>query len=190
MVDQNTDKLKIIGDRKLVTGKCFFWNSGTRLQKSLAGLSRALLIDVFQESPELVSLVFNPRWREAMDLPWQTGRALTLTDQECIEALERLITESSKQSFSHRFCFFIDALDELQDTPEFTFRDLSRTLKSWVQASGGNVKFCVSSREYYQFMDEFESKSRIRLHELTKRDMFSFARSKLYDTDPTANFNR
>lgn len=190
MADQNTDKLKIIGDRKLVTGKFFFWNSGTRLQKSLAGLSRALLIDVFQAFPGLVSLAFQSRWKEALDSPWQTGRTLTLTDQECIEALERLIAESSKQSFSHRFCFFIDALDELQETPEFTFRDLSRTLKSWVQASGGNVKFCVSSREYYQFMDELESKSRIRLHEVTKQDMFSFAQQKVHFPDPTYNFRK
>ncbi|KAF4897842.1 hypothetical protein CGCF415_v011006 [Colletotrichum fructicola] len=167
------------GERKLAMGKFFFWNYGTRLQKSLAGLSRALLFDIFQSFPELISRAFASRWEEALAVPWQTRRALILADKECIEGLELLIAESSKQDFSHRFCFFIDALNELQETPEFTFRDLSRILKSWAQASGGNVKFCVSSREYPQFMDEFTPEARMRLHELTKQDMISFVQCRL-----------
>ncbi|KAK2729955.1 hypothetical protein CKAH01_19135, partial [Colletotrichum kahawae] len=129
--------------------------------------------------PELIPKAFVSRWEESLALPWQAGRALNLPDEECIEALERLIADSRNQGFSHRFCFFIDGLDELQETPAFTFRDLSLTLKSWAEARGGNVKFCVSSREYYQFMDEFDCKSRIRLHELTKQDMIAFVQSKV-----------
>lgn len=79
-----------------------------------------------------------------------------ITDQECIDALERLIDTSKDSASSYRFCFCIDGLDELEETPNVTFRDLAQVIKRMAYNSGGNVKFCVSSRQYSQFMDEFD----------------------------------
>ncbi|KAH0419561.1 hypothetical protein CcaCcLH18_14354 [Colletotrichum camelliae] len=167
------------GDKKLATGKFFFWNFGSRPQKSLAGLSRTLLCDVLRSYPELLPSVFGSRWNEALAMPWQTQRTMVITDQECIDALERLIINFNGATSSYRFCFFIDGLDELQETPHFSFRDLSQVIKRWAQKSGGNVKFCVSSREYNQFMDEFDDTARVRLHDLTKQDMMSYVHQRL-----------
>lgn len=108
-----------------------------------------------------------------------------ITDQECIDALERLIIESHDATSSYRFCFFIDGLDELQETPHFSFRDLSQVIKRWARKSGGNVKLCVSSREYNEFMDEFDDIARVCLHDFTKKDMMSYVQKRLRKASDT-----
>lgn len=79
---------------------------------------------------------------------------------------------------SHCFAFFIDGLDEFQSTVQDDHRDLVRLLCQWAARRFGNVKICVSSREYPAFMDGFSSTLRIRLHELTRGDMETYIRDK------------
>lgn len=47
---------------KLYTAKFFFWNLGTRLQKSQIGLLRSLLYEILIQIPELIPIVFPEQW--------------------------------------------------------------------------------------------------------------------------------
>lgn len=40
----------------------FFWNSGTKLQRSQAGLFRSLLYEILRKIPDLIPLVFPEQW--------------------------------------------------------------------------------------------------------------------------------
>lgn len=80
---------------------------------------------------------------------------------------------------SHCFAFFIDGLDEFQSTVQDDHRDLVRLLCQWAASESGNIKICVSSREYPVFMDGFAPTLRIRFHDLTRRDMDTYIRDKL-----------
>lgn len=80
---------------------------------------------------------------------------------------------------SHCFAFFIDGLDEFQATVQDDHRDLVNLLCRWAANPSGNIKLCVSSREYPAFMDGFTPTLRIRFHDLTRRDMDIYIRDKL-----------
>jgi hypothetical protein len=80
----------------------------------------------------------------------------------------------------YRLCFFVDALDEFQETHHQTYRDLVGQLKSWIKTSAGALKMCVSSREDNVFQNKISSKQRIRLQDLTQDDMLRYTRDRLH----------
>lgn len=89
---------------------------------------------------------------------------------------------------SHCFAFFIDGLDEFQATVQEDHRDLVKLLCQWAANPSGNVKLCVSSREYPAFMDGFSPTLRIRFHDLTRRDMDIYIRDKLAHASAEESF--
>ncbi|KDN65350.1 hypothetical protein CSUB01_12648, partial [Colletotrichum sublineola] len=95
-----------------------------------------------------------------------------------MQPLDRIV-EISKTSGEFRFCFFIDGLDELENTVEFSHGELVELLHKWHKRSSGHIKVCVSSREHNVFMNRFSRNQRIRLHELARRDLESFTQDKL-----------
>lgn len=78
---------------------------------------------------------------------------------------------------NHRFCFFIDGLDEFEADLHTDHWDLAQALRSW--AASPDVKICVSSRPYEEFLQGFDDKSRMHLHELTRGDVRRFAYGEL-----------
>lgn len=50
------------GDAKLCIGEFFFWNSGSRQQRSQTGLFRSLLYKILAHSPELVPILLPAQW--------------------------------------------------------------------------------------------------------------------------------
>ena len=50
------------GSSKLCTGAFFFWNSGSKLQRSQAGLFRSLLCEILAQHQELIPRVLPTQW--------------------------------------------------------------------------------------------------------------------------------
>lgn len=85
----------------------------------------------------------------------------------------------------HRFCLFVDGLDEYEGDSLEHF-DLARRLKAW--AASEDVNIVCSARPHTEFLDTFTNPSRIiHLHELTtkpslKTQLVAFALKKLINT--------
>jgi hypothetical protein len=82
---------------------------------------------------------------------------------------------------SYRFCIFIDALDEYQETSRLGYNDMIKILRGWTDLSRGAVKLCVSSREHTVFQSTLVAEQRIQLQDLTKNDMLRYTRERLSD---------
>lgn len=104
-----------------------------------------------------------------------------------MQAFERVI-KSDDALKNHCFAFFIDGLDEFQSTVQDDHRDLVRLLCQWAASESGNIKICVSSREYPVFMDGFTATLRIRFHDLTRHDMDTYIRDKLAHASAEGTF--
>ena len=158
----------------------FFWRPGSPRQKSLDGLCRSLLHDVLQSRPELIPEVLPELWRDASASPWQIQTKFLIQKKDVRAAFTRLIGHKSLYA-EQCFCFFIDGLDEYQATASEDYKELVELLSSWTRTAPRGVKLCVSSREYNVFMNIFSADNRLRLHELTRFDMESYARARLED---------
>lgn len=156
----------------------YFWNIGSDYEKSLRGLYTSLLYQIFRQCPELIPKVWPAHWAQAHSAPWIISRTIDITNKDINEAFISVIN-SHEVLERHCFAFFIDGLDEFQSTVQHDQRDLVKLLCHWAASESGNIKICVSSREYPVFMDGFTSTLRIRFHDLTRRDMDIYIRDKL-----------
>ncbi|KAK1991907.1 hypothetical protein LX36DRAFT_553816, partial [Colletotrichum falcatum] len=165
-------------NRRLVFAKHFFSNVGTGHQKSLAGMYRTLLHDVLESCPELTRSALPILWAKARGTPWQVGKAMHVSDKEVRKAFDHVVGSSGTDN-RFRLCFFLDGLDELENTAESSHGDLVGLLHDWHRRSSGHIKLVVSSREHNVFVDGFSACQRIRLHQLTRQDLELFAKDKL-----------
>ncbi|KAI5456090.1 hypothetical protein BGZ63DRAFT_418115 [Mariannaea sp. PMI_226] len=149
-----------------ITSSCYFWSSGTDIQKSLTGLLQTLLYDVFRCCPPLIQNCCPSRWSGEVPLGERW------TEHELRATLERI---SEQPEVPFRFCFFIDGLDEYAgdhlDFCEYLTTILNR-----------NIKLCLSSRPWNVFKDAFgqDEASRILIHELTWNDILLYAQNRLH----------
>ncbi len=157
------------GTKKLVTASFFFWNAGPSLQKSQEGLFRSLLYEILSQCPELTRAVCASKAETirpfARDLqPW--------TQQELWHAIGQL---KERSGASARFCFFIDGLDEFDGDADHIVTVLE-SLRSWP-----DVKLCVSSRPWYEFIDAFGRPfdPHLALEDLTREDIRIYVRDTL-----------
>ncbi|KAE9376490.1 hypothetical protein N431DRAFT_181433 [Stipitochalara longipes BDJ] len=169
---------KWAGERTLVFTNFFFWAPGSERQKSLSGLYCALLYDILKSCPELIPQVLPNYWNKALSAPWQVQTLFNIPDKEIRIALTQLI-KNRNVGEKHCFCFFIDGLDEFQETSQDDHKAMVDLLRLWTTSLPGRVKICVSSREYNVFMNAFSPTTRLRLHDLTRRDMRNYVRDKL-----------
>lgn len=169
---------------KMVIAKYFFWNAGSKLQKSQEGLLRSLVFEVLRQCPELLSHVRRARskYREFSDDLGATGSL----EEEAHWSFEELILtlqDIINVRMSATFCLFIDGLDEYEQENKRTYRDLVDTLQRIAQFP--NVKICASSRPWTVFLDAFKSQSMysIRLEELTRGDIRRFVADTFQEHD-------
>lgn len=165
----------------------YFWNIGSDYEKSLQGLYTSLLYQIFSQCPGFISKVWPAHWAQANSGPWLASKVIEVTEKDIIQAFSRVI-DSQDVLESHCFAFFIDGLDEFQSTVQDDHRDLVRLLCRWAASPSGNIKICVSSREYPVFMDGFTPNLRIRFHDLTRRDMDTYIRDKLMHASAEESF--
>ena len=101
----------------------------------------------------------------------------TWTEPRLCATLEHLLSNGLEK---HRLCIFIDGLDEF-DGDYNILLDLVRNLRQSTK-----VKFCLSSRPYRAFEDEFGSSAMLKLQDLTEPDIRKYVSDKLDQTPPGA----
>lgn len=152
-------------DHPLIMAGFFFWNSGTNVQMSQAGLVRSLLYQILDKNRGLLPLAFPKRW-ESYELIG--GDADPFTWTELITAVEILVSDTSRYYF-----FSIDGLDEFEG-------DAGELVQFVTKLScHTNVKICTSSRPYLAFEEEFSSGPWLRLESLTYSDIAFFVKDKM-----------
>jgi hypothetical protein len=147
----------------LVCAHFFFWNLGTTLQKSQAGLLRSLLHQTFSKHIHLIREILPDLWKEMSrrtpgflkDLreSWHAWSVPEL--RQVLGDLFTLTTGSIK------FCYFIDGLDEY-DGDHLEIVSLLRHI-----SSNSNVKLCISSRPLLVFEQAFDDCPKLYLQDLT-----------------------
>lgn len=152
------------------------------LQKSINGLYRSLLYDILESCPILTPDALPSVWHQAKNYPWQGQGTLDIPAKTIKAGLEKLLTELSLRSRlfeSHRFCFFIDGLDEHEEVSYEDHVYLVTLLQNWIRTSNGSLKICVSSRDYNTFLNRFSEDKRLNLPDLTWLDMKRYVRESL-----------
>ena len=125
------------GENPLLTGSCFFWNAGTQIQKSLAGLLRSLIFELIQNCPEQVPQLATWRWRSYFI---GVERLEAWTDEELLLAFQTLLARLAN---SHYIFLLIDGLDGFEGNDE----QRTQIIEVLEQASSSaHIKVCVSSR--------------------------------------------
>lgn len=152
------------------------------LQRSLFGLFRSLLHDTLKSCPELIPAVFPDQWAEVEAMPPTMTTVIEMSNRDIRQAFSRVIEHRNLYK-EYRFCFFIDGLDEYEETSQEDYKALVELLSSWVTAAPDAVKLCVASREYNVFLNMLSPEKRIRLQDLTREDMAQYARDKLEGMD-------
>lgn len=147
------------------------------MQKNLEGLTRSLLHSILVKCPDRISAVFPDYWDSRSLPPWKSQEVPVIPYVRIRSALELLIEDSDVFN-DHRFCFFIDGLDEFED-PEHEHSSLVERLQTWTGHHPRDVKFCVSSREWPTFQDRLSKQQRMTLHKLTKRDIRKVVETRL-----------
>ena len=178
---QTTELLKAwAGNQTLVTASFYFWHAGTVLQNSQEGLFRSLLFEILRRSPDLIRVVCSSklaafrRFEQEIE-PW--------TEFELREAIGLLKGEIRMNA---RFCFFIDGLDEYDGHPD----DIIDVLQSL--CSLPDIKLCVSSRPWNEFIDAFgdDACSRLALEDLTRDDISIYVKQTLENSPRFVNLKQ
>lgn len=163
--------------KQLVTAQFFFWKPGCRRQKSFAGLVRSLLVQILRQYPKMIDTLFSSKLKSTTWPLDGDAFEITISDDEAVEAFSQLIHHETIRS-THCFCFFIDGLDEFEEKYR-TYTSLVQALNEWV--SGDIIKLCVSSRELHVFESHLSVSRRIRLQDLTYKDIEALVHETLHD---------
>lgn len=154
-----------------VISAVFFWNTGSRSQKSMNGLYRTLLHGILKAHHEdLIPLLFPDRLvslnSDLLHMS-QGARGEKVPDREVAAAFLKLLGGTVSRL---RFCLFIDGADEFSD-PNVPQWRLARDIKTWVNSNPTGVKICVSSREEQPWLDSFNNCPRLVIHLTTDPDI-------------------
>jgi hypothetical protein len=161
------------GRYNLKMASFFFWNLGPfSLQKSQAGLLRALLRSILEQVPNLIPVVMPDLVIEAA----KSARALQASEptlEELKRWFRRLIRQTSK---SFRICFIVDGLDEyVGDVEELISLFLPDNRSKY-------VKFILSSRPVISCEIALSKYPRIMLQDLTRNDIRKYTEDSFIKT--------
>jgi hypothetical protein len=152
------------GASELVVLNFFFWNLGTDLQKSQAGLLRALLHDMLERFPELIPAVLPRLYRN-----WKSSDADVEPHYVEIKSAFELMIEKSRYL---NLTIFVDGIDEF----EGDHRDMSLFLLS---IASPRVKLIVSSRPLNACLAALSDCPTLHLQDLTRKDMEAYVHGEL-----------
>ena len=164
------------GDKPVLTAGFFFWTSGSREQRSQAGLLRSLLHQILSEHPEFAPAAFPDLWKKLKALTTKERVALQLdwSVADLLEAFQRVMDAVVP---TMNVCLFIDGLDEFEGD-HTAIIDFFKNLSS--EEKGQSIKICLSSRPWAVFQDAFEyAVPNLRLQDLTYNDMHRYMRDRL-----------
>lgn len=166
-----------------MVAKFFFWRYGSPFQRSLEGLFRTLLRDILENCPHLIPKVLPRLWDDVKTAPGYGSTGIAVSSDEVHDAFKTLLSDSTLHKTT-KLCFFIDGLDEFEETAQEDYKSMVQLLLGWTKAAPHAVKLCVSSREYNVFINSFSINKRLRLQDLTRADMKRFIRDKLHELVP------
>ncbi|KAH6609937.1 hypothetical protein Trco_003283 [Trichoderma cornu-damae] len=175
--ESTTERLGVwSGDKPVFTAGFFFWTSGSREQRSQAGLLRSLLHQLLSAYPALAPSAFPQLWEKLKTLTTKERVALRL-DWPVADLLEAFQGAMDAAASQMNICLFIDGLDEFEGDHaamvEF-FKNLC------LGERGRSTKICLSSRPWTVFQDAFGyAVPNLRLQDLTYEDMYRYARDRL-----------
>lgn len=149
--------------QSIIIAKHYFWSIGTAIQRSQEGLMRSILLQVLMQRPRLIRLICAERWAAPYAdsfHPWTRSQL-----------------KSAMASLGHtnvRMCLFIDGLDEYGGD----HGELTGVLTELSQSP--NIKICVSSRPWIDFVDAFDSSPwKLYLQDLTRLDIRDYVTDML-----------
>jgi archaellum biogenesis ATPase FlaH len=157
------------GSHELSISSFYFWKLGSKIQKSVSGLYRALLWQILNDDRSLVQTTF-PGWQTSLG-------TVELGPKAARAALDRLMKARAPRK---KYLVLIDGLDEYEDdrcnapiSQDRLCQDLSQMVES------GSVKIIVASRPDRAFESHFSRGRKIAVHDLTARDIQLFAHDRL-----------
>ncbi|RPA87879.1 hypothetical protein BJ508DRAFT_196256, partial [Ascobolus immersus RN42] len=166
------------GSSKLLYARHFFWISTTdKLQKSLSGLYRSLLFQIFQAEPRLILLACPRASVDSLGRKYYQNHAAT--DAGTTEGLKSILHRvselvASSTPIDAKLALFIDGLDEYDTSEGGDPSDIAMVVKRL--ARWKNVKLCVSSRPWSVFSNEFgDGNFQVAIHQFTFDDMKRYA---------------
>ena len=152
----------------------FFWNTGTKEQRSQLGLLRALLFEILDGSRDLIPVVLPWLWArfysKALDplTPHSPEKRLSLSS--LIQAFTILVQQTKVPL---KLCLFIDGVDEY----EGDFSKIVGVFEGFSRSP--NVKLCVSSQRLTVFEDTFSAFPGLKLQDLTLNDIENYVKEEL-----------
>lgn len=158
------------GSREILVANCFFWASGSLLQKSQQGLLQTLLHQLLVKRRELTRLVFDKRWH-ILELGFDANYSWSQSE---LWAAIHLVLDRLKQDTN--VLILLDGLDEFHgnDAQRQTFCESLRGL-----VKHPAIKICASSRPWNVYADAFREMPQIRLELLTKSDIQNYVEDVL-----------
>ncbi|KAF5585587.1 hypothetical protein FPCIR_8300 [Fusarium pseudocircinatum] len=149
---------------ELISASFFFYALGKPEQKSQSGLLRSLLYQILKYDPSVTERALPHMWREACYNQSSPELEVPSID-EMATALKALCStlHADKKIF-----FLIDGIDEYEGK-DLDIATLINELESFP-----NLKILVSSRPHPAFLTAFGQRPKMKLQDLTKRDVATY----------------
>lgn len=167
--DQRTlQKLKTWSDGKDCTILTFyFWLSGSKLQRTLAGLLCSVNRQILMHDKGIAQDVCANH--ELFSIKRTVGDWSIRESQSLLHSLVQM------SNAKRRFCLFLDGIDEFDRSD-----DVQNVLDLMAHLSENpNIKFCVSSRPEDYLERQLSQCDKLRLQDLTAKDMKAYVRDSL-----------
>lgn len=162
------------GEKPVTTAGFYFWTSGSMVQRSQTGLLRYLLFQLLSKHQDMIAIVLPQLWMFLINASTQERIRYEFrwSQEELSLALNKFLDEIVSNT---KICLFIDGLDEFDGNHE-SIIDFFRSI---AVGSKGNVKICLSSRPWPVFETAFSTGPCLKLQDLTRNDMTTYASDKL-----------
>lgn len=175
---EHDDTLELLnewaGGDTLIFSNFFFWKQGSAEERSLGGLIRGLLSSVIQQNFQFARLLFPKHWSSA-----SSGFSRSIVSDKEVGVAFNALIESHEVLGTYRICFFIDGLDEFDESTGCSHFGLTNKLLKWASSSSQKVKLCVSSRQLPVFDAAFSSCQKLTLQLFTTGDIHKLVNQRL-----------
>jgi hypothetical protein len=151
----------------------FFWNSGSKDQRSHTGLLRSLIVAILDQYRSLIPLIFPSQWaHNYAEAVKETNQFIkkTWSYPEISAIFEEIM---SQDAIRFNMCLFIDGLDEYDDNKDNIIDFVTKLSLS------SRVKLYVSSRPLLEFSDVFSNFPSLKLQDLTFSDIQKYVSDNL-----------
>jgi len=162
------------GAHHLESHRFFFWNGGSSEQRSQWGLLRSLLYQALYKRPDLVRDIFPDEIAaNSAHLARKEDEKWNWTLPILKRAFQRWVDLALKLSIN--LCIFLDGLDEYVGDHD----NIVDFFKSLSSLHPSRIKLCISSRPWIVFDEAFKGLPRLRLQDLTYRDIEVYVHDEL-----------